>query len=597
MAGTAADLKAKLILVLEDEMSKAIKKATDNAVDGAQKTEKGWKKAYKNINEAAQKSFQKIQKGQALMRKGAMTIFKGAAISAPLVAVVKQAADFEHTMQKVKSVMGSDITAPMEDLAKAAMKAGRDTAWSAGQSAEAILDLKKAGTDASTIIGGGLTAALNLASASNLSAAESANFLTDVGNTFAMKTGPDLIRISDIFAGTAANVSAEVSQLRESFTFAGQAARISGLGIGQLVTGLGVLHNNSLKATVAGTSFNSMLLKGLNPQTDKAAATMAKFGISFKDSFGEVKDLRDIAENLKRSLKGLKDTAKAKVLQDVFGKIGLKAAAIFSREGAAGIDELTKKIKGLSAAEIAVQRLDSVSGAMTILKGSIETASIELGTHFLPEVKELTRDTIKIVNGVAQWASENKGLVLAMGKGVLMISAATIAFGALQIAAGAAMIAMSPVTIIAAGLGSIAFIVWDISSGFSEMGKDIKSAFSSLEMHALTLKKMAGFAVKIYSLGLIDTGFGAKDQARLEELQRGSGIRTTENSKSFTSMISDFGKASLPGSTSTQGDINIEQTFTGGNGDIQKVVSDTVNQILIKNNKMAKRSALAGVGG
>jgi len=225
----------------------------------------------------------------------------------------------------------------------------------------------------------------------------------------------------------------------------------------------------------------------------------------------------------------------------------------------------------------------------------LEVTTKDVGVALLPMLNEALRELSPIVSGVATWVSENKDLVRGLGKGVLYISAATVAFGALQIAAGAAMVAMSPITVIAAGLGSIAFIVWDISNGFSEMGKDIKGAFSSLEAHMLTLKKMAGFLTKVYSLGLIDTGFGAKDQARLEELQRGSGIRTDENSKGFSTMISDFGKASLPGVSSVTGG-DTTNNFYGGSSDIEKNVQNLLRQHEAKKQKKSKRLTVAATG-
>jgi len=116
MAGTAADLKAKLILELQDEMSKAIKKATDKAVDNSEKVEKGWKKAYKNINLAAQKSFQKIQKGQALMKKGALTMAKGLAVAAPLAIAAKKAAEFEQGLAEVATLTSKSVAEIVRDF-------------------------------------------------------------------------------------------------------------------------------------------------------------------------------------------------------------------------------------------------------------------------------------------------------------------------------------------------------------------------------------------------------------------------------------------------------------------------------------------------
>jgi hypothetical protein len=82
-------------------------------------------------------------------------------------AAIKSAADFDSAMSSVAAT-GADARANLGQLRDAAIKAGADTKFSATEAAGGVEALAKAGVSSKDTLGGGLTGALNLAAAGNL---------------------------------------------------------------------------------------------------------------------------------------------------------------------------------------------------------------------------------------------------------------------------------------------------------------------------------------------------------------------------------------------------------------------------------------------
>ncbi len=111
-------------------------------------------------------------------------------LTAPIVAIgaksVSMAADFDKSMRTMSAVAG--VPGPqLEKLRKLALKMGQDTVFSAGEAAEAQLELAKAGVSTADIMGGALKNTLDLATAGDLNLADAAQIASNAMNTFNIK--------------------------------------------------------------------------------------------------------------------------------------------------------------------------------------------------------------------------------------------------------------------------------------------------------------------------------------------------------------------------------------------------------------------------
>lgn len=126
-----------------------------------------------HTNRAASASTNLIQQVAGISL--AYAAFNG--IKTAIGGAITKSADFEAKLSSIKAVTGSSAET-MAQFKDAAIKAGAETAFSASEAADAIEELSKAGVSTKDILAGGLTGALNLATAGELdlkSAAEIAS--------------------------------------------------------------------------------------------------------------------------------------------------------------------------------------------------------------------------------------------------------------------------------------------------------------------------------------------------------------------------------------------------------------------------------------
>lgn len=320
----------------------------------------------------------------------------GIAVGGAMAFAVDKAAKFEHAMSSVKAVSGASAE-EMSKLTSLAKEMGATTSFSASEAAKGIEELMKAGVKTDDILGPeGLKGALDLAVAGELELAEAAEIASTALNAFKN----DNLTVADagnILAGAANSSATSVHELRYSLSMVSAVASGLGLSFEDTNAALAVLANNGIKGSDAGTSLKTMFSR-LNPMTEKAQGQMMDLGIVTEDGAnkfftaeGNIRSMAEIAGVLETALKGMSAEQKQAALYTMFGSDAIRAGLILSKEGAAGINEMTAAMSKVTAAEVAAERLNNFKGALTILKSAIEGAAIALGTSLLPALTNITQ--------------------------------------------------------------------------------------------------------------------------------------------------------------------------------------------------------------
>jgi hypothetical protein len=110
--------------------------------------------------------------------------------------------------------------------------------------------------------------------------------------------------------------------------------------------------------------------------------------------------MADIAGTLKTALSGMTKEQQLSTLQTLFGTDAVRAAAVMMDQGTEGVNNFTKAMTGISAADVAKTRLDNLQGSLEQMKGSLETLAITVGTALLPVLKSLVDGATSIVNAL-----------------------------------------------------------------------------------------------------------------------------------------------------------------------------------------------------
>ena len=192
-------------------------------------------------------------------RLGSMLTF---GITAPLAALGKTAlstfVEFEDGMMKVKAVTGA-TDKEFQMLNENAKELGKTTRFTAQQFADLQLVLGRKGFDPQAIKDmTSSVAKLALATGSDLSL--SAEVVASSINAFNLES-TEAASVANTLASAAANSSIELATFSTAFGHAGASANAVGVDLQELAAMMGVLMDNGIKASKAGTGLRKIFMK------------------------------------------------------------------------------------------------------------------------------------------------------------------------------------------------------------------------------------------------------------------------------------------------------------------------------------------------
>ena len=423
-------------------------------------------------------------------------------LSAPLALMggyaVNTAADFEVSMASVQVNAGATGT-QMKNLSDLALQMGQDTVFSAGEAANAILELSKGGLNPAEIQAGALKSTMNLAATEGMGLSDAAVIIAQTMNTFKMKA-EDTTKAVDFLAAGAVASTASVQDLADGMKYVGSTASTLGVGMGDTITALAAMNNAGIDSTTAGTSLNRMML-GLIPTTRKAAKEAAALGLEFLNQDGSLKPMTEVVKELTDTYGGMGDAAKVASLKTVFGVEGMRAANTLINLGTEEYGKLYDAVnKQGIAQDLANARMAGTKGALEQLRGSVDTAAIAVGNALAPTVEKLAGFIQGLVDKFSKLSPETQnmivtilGIVAAVGPLLVILGAAIGALGNLAIVfkvVGMAMqfLAMNPIGMLIVTIGlmvlGIKYLIdhWDlVKEKTSEVVAKIKDFVGGLK--------------------------------------------------------------------------------------------------------------------
>lgn len=343
--------------------------------------------------------FAKAGVGAALAGVGALGAGFGVA--------TKQGMEFEKTMSGAGAVLQANGET-MGLLSDLALRIGKDTAFGASEAALAIEMLAKNGLNAEQILGGAADATVALAAATGADLATAADIATDAMAQFGLGAG----NLNAAINGISGVVVASKFGINDYAMALGQAGGVAGqLGVSfeDFNAVIAATSSSFSGGSDAGTSFKTFLQR-LPGVSGPARDALAELGIltadgsnQFFDAAGNMKGMAEIAGILQRSLAGLNDETKTRLLSDAFGTDAIRTALGLASAGEAGINAMLGQIAGVDASSQAMQRLDNLAGDVEQLSGSFETLGITVQRAFNPLQRRAVQFFTGQINELIEW--------------------------------------------------------------------------------------------------------------------------------------------------------------------------------------------------
>lgn len=297
--------------------------------------------------------------------------------------------DFDSAMSQVAATMGT-TTDQISNLRDFALEMGSTTAFSATEAAEALNYMALAGYDADTSMQM-LPTVLNLAAAGNMDLATASDMVTDAQSALGLSL-EETETMVDQMAKTSSTTNTSVEQLGEAFLTVGSTAASLKIPTDEMSQTLGILADNGIKGSEAGTKYRNMLLSLSNP-TDKAKAQLDALGVSVFDSSGEMRSMEDIIGDLNSALDGMTDEQKTQAIGAIFNKTDLAAVNALLSTDKERWEEVSTAIdncKG-SAEQMADTQLDNLEGDITLFKSALEGLQIAISDGVTPALRDFVQ--------------------------------------------------------------------------------------------------------------------------------------------------------------------------------------------------------------
>ena len=320
----------------------------------------------------------------------------GAAIAAASGAVVAfgkssvdAGMDFDKAMAQVAATSGKSVD-EIGELRDFALEMGSSTAFSATEAAEALNYMALAGYDANTSMEM-LPTVLNLAAAGGMDLASASDMVTDAQTALGLSLDETRTMVDEM-AKTSSTTNTSVSQLGAAFlTIGGNAKTLKG-GTAELSQVLGILADNGIKGSEAGTHLRNILLN-LTPKTDEAAAAWESLGVKAYDANGNLRSMDEIFGDLSQSLDGMTSEERTNKLSAMFNKTDLAAVNALLDTESDRWDEVAGAIDGAtgSAEAMANTQLDNLSGDVTLFKSALEGAQIAMSDQLTPTLRDFVQ--------------------------------------------------------------------------------------------------------------------------------------------------------------------------------------------------------------
>lgn len=262
-------------------------------------------------------------------------------------------------------------------------------------------------------------------------------------------------KVADTLAKAADVTSTSFKDIGEAMTYAGPSAKATGVSLKETSAILGVLSNNGLEATEAGTGLQRILTRLAAP-TDTAKASLKQYNMSiddFKDKSGKLKPVSDIFKEINQHVP---KAERLEFFNKVFGQTAQNAASIIS-SSTKDLDHVNSQLESAYkedyAGKLAEKNMKAAKNSSDRFKYAMQAVQIELGRNMLPAISKasqsmaeafMRKDTQngmkEIAKGIGNMASALVSFVTLVGKHTTTVkvfgSALLLAFANLKVIEG-----------------------------------------------------------------------------------------------------------------------------------------------------------------
>ncbi|HBX7932832.1 TPA: phage tail tape measure protein [Klebsiella pneumoniae] len=386
----------------------------------------------------AQASYEKAKDAGAKLRGGGtMAIVSAGAAGYAGGRFLAPAVGFDEEMSRVQALTRLDKgDAQLAALRAQAKKLGAETAFTTRDAASGQAFLAMAGFTPQSIQAA-LPGVLNMALAGGMELGESADIGSNILSQFTLPAG-EMDRVSDVLTAAFTRTNTDLRSLGDTMKYAGPVASKLGISLEEAAGMAGILANNGLRGSDAGTAMRASLARLASP-TAGAAKALKQLGVSVSDTSGKMRPIETILSDLYKTTKKYGQVDQVSFFKDIAGEeafVGLQT--LVAGAGSGELQKLVRELKGAGgeASAVAKKMADNLSGDLKNLDSAWEGFRIQVEETIDGPLRKLTQGLSDAITVASEWVKTNPRIaqtLLLVAGGALAL---TVAVGALSLAVG-----------------------------------------------------------------------------------------------------------------------------------------------------------------
>ncbi|MBY4837548.1 phage tail tape measure protein [Pantoea sp. DY-5] len=356
--------------------------------------------------------------------------------------------EFDKQMSETQALLDTGKNDPkLAAIRKQARDIGGSTAFSPTDVARTQSTLARSGYDADAILAS-TESTVNLSLASKVDIAEAADIVTNMQTAFKIPMA-EIQRVSDVMTKGFTKSNTNLLELGEAMKYVAPVARAAGASIEDTTAMLGVMADNGIKGSMAGTG-GSVIFTRLQAPTGRTSAALGELGVETRDSKGNMLPVFGILKSIDASFKKnrLGTAQQAEYIKTIFGEEAMKGAInLIDAAGNGKLDEKRGYLMsaGGAAKQVANVQVDNLDGDLLNLSSAWEDVRIEVFEQQDKSLRKLTTTANKWLVTAGNWVKANPELTT---KIVVLTGAATA---------------------LVAGLGLIGLVAWPVVAGINAL--------------------------------------------------------------------------------------------------------------------------------
>lgn len=365
----------------------------------------------KHVTSAADKMKSGLKNAWANVKSGATAAAAGiGAVGAAAISGAKKAGNLQQSYKEITNlaVTGGEKQKEVLKAVTQMQRDGRDMSIKYGKSqqsiAEAYEELIKRGYTTKQALG-----AMRTELQGSVASGDDFKDVVSVSSTVLESFGMRAKTVTQMTSNTKRAVnelayaadmtSTGFKDLGYGMSYVGSSAHQAGFNLSETASAMGILSNNGLEASKAGTGLNQVINRlsdatGKLVKGDKKNA-LAKLGIKPKeitDSTGKLRNLATVFGVLNKHMKGMTKVQKINIMKSLFGMTGEQAGLILAKYNKQ-LGSLSKNVlkagkDGKYVADLSAKNSQTAKMQMARLKQAGDAFTMTLGAKMLPAINE-----------------------------------------------------------------------------------------------------------------------------------------------------------------------------------------------------------------